>query len=173
MKCMFVSDVHGSVERLQECIKIFENENADKLVLLGDTGSQMDKTGNEKIAEILNKIKDKIQLIRGNCDTTDFEELLDFNILNMDNIYMNGIFVTITHGHNYNCYDLPSYCGEIFMQGHTHVPMLQKSKNVILANPGSVTKPRGVDLRCYVIIDEEAITLKTLDGKIVNSIKIK
>lgn len=170
---MFVSDVHGSVERLQECIKIFEKENADKLVFLGDTGAQVDRSSNEKIAEILNGMKDKIQLIRGNCDTADFEELLECNLLNMDNLYMNGIFVTITHGHNYNCYDLPSYCGEIFIQGHTHVPMLQKSKDAILANPGSVTKSRGVDLRCYIIIDEENIILKTLDGKIVNSLKIK
>ena len=170
---MFVSDVHGSIEKLQECIKIFEIEKADKIVFLGDTGSQMDRANNGKIAEILNKMKDNVQLIRGNCDTPDFEELLEFNLLNMDNVYMNGIFVTVTHGHNYNCYDLPSYCGEIFIQGHTHVPMLQKSKNVILANPGSVTKPRGVDLRCYIIIDEETIMLKTLEGKIVNSLNIK
>lgn len=170
---MFVSDVHGSIERLQECLKIFEIENADKLIFLGDTGAQVDRSSNNKIAEILNGMKDKIQLIRGNCDTADFEELLEIKLLNMDNLYMNGIFVTITHGHNYNCYDLPSYCGEIFIQGHTHVPMLQKSKDAILANPGSVTKPRGVDLRCYIIIDDENITLKTLDGKVVNSLKIK
>lgn len=170
---MFVSDVHGSIERLQECLKIFEIENADKLIFLGDTGAQVDRSSNDKIAEILNGMKDKIQLIRGNCDTADFEELLEIKLLNMDNLYMNGIFVTITHGHNYNCYDLPSYCGEIFIQGHTHVPMLQKSKDAILANPGSVTKPRGVDLRCYIIIDDENITLKTLDGKVVNSLKIK
>lgn len=173
MKCMFVSDIHGSVEKLRECIRIFEDEKADKLVFLGDTGAQVDRTSNEKIAEILNKIKDKIQLIRGNCDTTDFEELLEFKLLNMDNLYMNGIFVTITHGHNYNCYDLPNYCGEIFIQGHTHVPMLQKAKNIILANPGSVTNPKGADLRCYIIVDEESITLKTLDGTVVNLIKIK
>ena len=31
MKYMFISDIHGSVEKLEECIKIFEKENYIKV----------------------------------------------------------------------------------------------------------------------------------------------
>ena len=170
MKYMFISDVHGNVERLEECIKIFESEKADKLVILGDTASQADRLSNEKIASILNNIKEKLEVIRGNCDITDFEEMLNFKILGMENLYVNGKLVTITHGHYYNCYELPSNCGEIFIQGHTHIPMLQKLNDKIVANPGSVSRPRGCDLRCYILINEENIVLKTLEGKVVKSL---
>ena len=169
---MFVSDIHGSIENLEKCIKAYESENANKLVILGDTSSQIDRETNEKIATILNKMKDKLELIRGNCDTREFEEMLEFQISSLENLYINGKFVTITHGHYYNAYDLPSNCGEIFIQGHTHIPMLQKLNNKIVANPGSVTKPRGYDLRCYLLINEEKIELKTLEGKIVKSVQI-
>ena len=83
----------------------------------------------------------------------------------------NGKFVTITHGHYYNTLELPPNCGEIFIQGHTHVPMLQRQNEKILANPGSITRPRGTNLRCYILIDEKEISLKTIDEKIVKVIE--
>ena len=170
MKYMFISDLHGNIEYLEECIKIFENENAKKLIILGDTSAYLDKEQNEMVANILNNIKNKVEVIRGNCDTYDFEGNLEFEIFDIDNLYLNGKFITITHGHYYNYYELPENCGEIFIQGHTHIPMLQKINDKIIANPGSVSKPRGSDLRCYIIIDEEKIELKTLDGKLVKEI---
>lgn len=169
---MFVSDIHGSIEKLEEIIEIFNKENANKLVILGDTASHTDDATNEKIAELLNSLKDKIEVIRGNCDTRSFEEKLEFEMFDMDNLYVNGKFVTITHGHYYNCYDLPYNCGEIFIQGHTHIPMLQQINGKILANPGSITKPRGVDLRCYIIINDEKILMKTLEEKVVKEIDL-
>lgn len=167
MKYIFVSDIHGSVERLEECIEIFEKEKADKLVILGDTSASYYEGDNCTIAEVLNSIKDKVEVIRGNCDTSDFEENLDFEIFDDDTLYVNGKFVTITHGHMHNCYNLPPNCGDVFIQGHTHVAMLIKQGGRILANPGSVTRPRGSDLRCYILIDEEYIYLKALNGSLI------
>lgn len=172
MKYMFISDIHGNTERLKECINIFEKENANKLVILGDTSAYLDEEADIENANILNKMKDKIIMVRGNCDTRNFEEKLDIEIFDMDNLYVNGSFVTITHGHYYNCFELPSNCGEIFIQGHTHIPMLQNLYGKIVANPGSISKPRGCDLRCYILIDEEHIVLKTIEGKIVKEIKL-
>ena len=170
---MFISDIHGSIENLEKCIEIFEIEKADKLVILGDTGSQVDNRSNQIIADTLNLMKDKLEMVRGNCDTIDFEEMLFLKLVGTQNLYINGKIVTITHGHYYNSYELPSNCGEIFIQGHTHIPMLQKINDRIIANPGSVSRPRGCDLRCYIILDDEKIVLKTLEGKIVKEILIK
>ena len=173
MKYMFVSDIHGNVDRFNEVLEIFANEKADKLVFLGDTSASMSKCDNEHISEKLNSMKSKIEVIRGNCDVRDFEEMLDFEIFDMDNLYINGKIVSITHGHYYNCYNLPYNCGEIFIQGHTHVPMLLKSNEKILANPGSVSRPRGTDLRCYIVMDEKKIYLKTLEKKVIKELEYK
>lgn len=170
MKYIFVSDIHGNIDKLQDAIEIIKKENADKLVILGDTASNIDKEDNKVIAQMLNDIKNKVVVIRGNCDTRDFEENLGFEIFDMDNLYINGKFVSITHGHYYNCYNLPFNCGEIFIQGHTHIPMLVKENGKILANPGSLSRPRGVDLRCYIVIDEFKISLKTINGDIIKEI---
>lgn len=48
--------------------------------------------------------------------------------------------------------------------------MLAKQNGLILANPGSITRPRGTDLRCYILIDESKICLKTLDGKTIKEL---
>ncbi|MBQ8298681.1 MAG: phosphodiesterase [Clostridia bacterium] len=172
MKYIFVSDIHGNVEKFREVIRIFKEENADKLVFLGDTSSEYSKTSDEEIADILNSMKRDVHVIRGNCDTRRFEELLEFEMYGLDNLYVNGKFVTITHGHYYNMYSLPENCGDIFIQGHTHVPILQVIDGRIFSNPGSVSRPRGVDLRCYILIDEEKIYLKTLDGKVVKKLEL-
>ena len=172
MKYLFASDIHGSIEKLERVLEAFKREEADKLVLLGDTSSSDSNSDNWLIAETLNKIKNKVELIRGNCDRYEFEELLEFEIYDIDNLYINGKFVTITHGHYYNMYELPSNCGDIFIQGHTHIPALERRGDKILANPGSVTRPRGVDLRCYILINEEKISIKTLEGKIVKTLDL-
>ncbi len=170
MKYIFVSDIHGNVDRLKEVIEIFKKEEADRLVILGDTCAYLSKSSDEEIADILNAMKDKVEVIRGNCDTRSFEELLQFEMFDMDNIYANGKIITVTHGHYYNSHELPYNCGDIFIQGHTHVPILTKDKDKILANPGSVSRPRGVDLRCYILVNESRIALKTLEMKLIKEI---
>lgn len=166
MKYMFVSDIHGRVNRLEEVLEIFQKESANRLVLLGDTCSSY-KEDNVYIAEKLNEMKHQIEVIHGNCDSYEFEKMLDMEVFLYDTLYINGKTVTVTHGHYYDTLHVPPNCGEIFIQGHTHVPMLTKMNGRIYANPGSVSKPRGTELRCYLIIDENRIILKTLEGKIV------
>ena len=167
-KYMFVSDIHGNITIFEEIIEIFNKENADKLVFLGDTGAvYYDEENNQIMADVLNAMKNKVELIRGNCDSSDFEELLDFEIFDDDTLYINEKFVSIAHGHRYNSYRLPPNCGDIFIQGHTHIPMLVESSGRILANPGSPSRPRGTDLKCYIIIDEESIKLKSFTGELI------
>ncbi len=173
-KYMFISDIHGSLEMLEKCIEIFENEKADKLVILGDTsGGYYNDDNNYYMAEILNNMQSKVEIIRGNCDSDDFERQLDFEVFDDDTLYINGKFVSITHGHRYNMAHLPPNCGDIFIQGHTHIPVLIEQGGRILANPGSVSRPRGTDLRCYLIIEDNSIALKTLSGELIKKLCFK
>ena len=171
LKYIFVSDIHGNVEILKQIVNLIDIEAADKLIILGDTSSSYDED-NKEIAEILNSLKNKIEIISGNCDNLMLEEKLEMPMYDIDNLYIGKNIITITHGNRYNMYDLPPFCGNIFVQGHTHVPILKKENGVIIANPGSPTRPRGSDLKCYITISEEEIVLKTLDGKIIKSIRI-
>ncbi|MBQ7669022.1 MAG: phosphodiesterase [Clostridia bacterium] len=170
MKYMFISDIHGDVDRFNEALVSFNNEKADYLVLLGDTASSTSRNSNELISEELNKLNPKVEVIRGNCDSWDFIEMLNFETFDLDNLFVNGKIATVTHGHYYSTINLPENCGEIFLQGHTHIPMLQEVNGKILGNPGSLGRPRGTDLRCYIVIDKEKISLKTLEGRLVKEI---
>ncbi len=173
-KYMFISDIHGNVEMLSKCTSIFEKEKMDKLIILGDTSAgYYDEEKNWLLAEIINSLGDKVEVIRGNCDSSDFEEKLDQEMFDDDILYINNVFISIEHGHRHNMYNLPQNCGDIFIQGHTHIPVLIKQGGRILANPGSVSRPRGTDLRCYILVDEEKIALYTLDGEFINEIKLK
>ena len=70
-------------------------------------------------------------------------------------------------------YNLPEYCGDIFISGHTHYGMINKTDEKIFANPGSISKPRNGSEHSYLIIDEKSIILKNLDGKILVEENIK
>ena len=173
MKYMFISDIHGNTEMLQKCLEIFEKEKADKLIILGDTsGGYYNDDQNYYIAEVLNELGNRVEIIRGNCDSSDFEEKIENEIFDDDILFIKDKMITFTHGHRYNTSYLPPNCGDIFIQGHTHVPMLLESGGRILANPGSVGRPRGSDFRGYIIIDEESIRLKSISGETVKEIKL-
>ena len=68
---------------------------------------------------------------------------------------------------DYRCIHEQGFC----LSPEYNISMLKKENGRILANPGSITRPRGCDLRCYLLLDEEKISLKTLDGKLVKEIK--
>ena len=144
MKIIFASDIHGSLKytkKLEEYINII---NPDKIVLLGDLlyhGARNplpDEYDTIKVTQILNKYKDKITAVRGNCDSevddivTEFDTRKDFKIIEIDNKE-----IVITHGH------LNPYLHEIInkhitIQGHTHIYNLEGN----ILNPGSVGIPK-------------------------------
>ena len=66
MKLMIASDIHGSAFYCKELLKAFENEHADKILLLGDIlyhgpRNDLPKEYNPKqVIELLNGISDEI-----------------------------------------------------------------------------------------------------------------
>ena len=45
---------------------------------------------------------------------------MQFALLDVRHINLNEKVITLTHGHLYDKYHLPEYCGNIFLSGHTH-----------------------------------------------------
>ena len=172
MKIMCISDIHGNIECLNKAIERYREENAEKLIILGDFSSYYFSSSDFDVAEILNNMAGAIIAVKGNCDSSQADELFKFGLGYLKTIDVNGIKVTLTHGHIYNRNNLPENCARIFLSGHTHVGMIEQIGERIIANPGSISKPRGGTKKSYIIIDEEKIELKSLDGDIIKKLKI-
>ena len=172
MKVMCISDIHGNIECLNKAIERYREENACKLIILGDFSSYYFSSSDFEVAEILNNMAGSIIAVKGNCDSSETDNLFNFGLGYLKTIDVNGIKVTLTHGHMYNRNNLPENCGEIFLSGHTHIGSIEKINGKIIANPGSISKPRDGTKRSYIIIDEEKIELKALNGELIKKLAL-
>ena len=74
MKLVFASDIHGSAYYAQKLAELYEKENAEKLILLGDLlyhGPRNDLPRDyapKKVIALLNGLKNEILDVRGNCE---------------------------------------------------------------------------------------------------------
>ena len=113
MKLLVISDIHGSLHYASQIPLIWERENPDKLVLLGDLyyhGPRNPLTEEYKpmkVAEILNEFKDSLIAIRGNCDAEVDQMISDFPLQDYVKEEINGKIIYFTHGHHYNLDHLP------------------------------------------------------------------
>ncbi len=163
MKIMFVSDIHGSNEKLDIIKDIYYEEKPDRIIFLGDLFYGSDSSNiTEKYRGFNNAF-----FIQGNCDRDlDVEEsFLGF----MKYFYFEtfGKVIFCTHGHIYNKYYPPEVDFDIFVSGHTHIGMIEKERGKYYLNPGSTTIPRGGSRASYMIIDENGIYLKDLERNII------
>ena len=173
MKVLFISDIHGNIEYLNRALERYRNEEAEKLLILGDFGGYVHSSADYEVAEELNNMAGAIIAVKGNCDSEYIDDIFNFSLTYMRTIEINNKKVTLTHGHIYGPYNLPSDCGDVFLFGHTHRGMIEKLGEKIIANPGSISKPRGGTKKSYIAIDENNIELKTLDGETIKKLNVK
>lgn len=174
MKLLIASDIHGSAFYLTGLLSAMEKEKPEKLILLGDIlyhGPRNDLPCGydpKKVIEELNKIKDSILCVRGNCDTEVDQMVLEFPILaEYALIYYEGKMIFMTHGHKFNLTNPPLIKeGDILLHGHTHVPACQKSGSFTYINPGSVSIPKENSPNSYMIFEDGKFFWKDLDGNI-------
>lgn len=172
MKIMVASDIHGSALYCRRMLERFDEEGADKLLLLGDLlyhgpRNPLPEEYNPKaVAEMLNARKQQILCVRGNCDGEVDQMMLGFPIMADYCILSVGSrMVFATHGHHHNENSLPMLQeGDILLHGHTHIPVLEDRGAYMLANPGSVTLPKQESVRGYLLLEEGLLTLKDLDN---------
>ena len=180
MKIMVASDIHGSALYCRRMLERFDEEGADKLLLLGDLlyhgpRNPLPEEYNPKaVAEMLNARKQQILCVRGNCDGEVDQMMLEFPIMADYCILSVGSrMIFATHGHHHNENSLPMLQeGDILLHGHTHIPVLEDRGAYMLANPGSVTLPKQESVRGYVLLEEGALTLKDLDNTVEQKLSI-
>lgn len=166
MKLLVLSDIHGDYKNLD---KIIKKESFDELVILGDLfsyGYGYKEKEEENIINLLQEYKNKLILIKGNCDAFINYEALGLYANELITLQFNNHLITFTHGNKYSKGFLPEYHGDIFMSGHTHIPMLIKEKGIVYANPGSIGNPRGGSVKSYLIFKDNKIIIKDVNGKV-------
>jgi putative phosphoesterase len=180
MKFIIASDIHGDFDCAKALINVFENEKADKLIILGDVlyhGPRNDLPSGynpKKVIGLLNSYKDRIICVRGNCDAEVDQMVLDFPILSdFRYIMVDGLRIFATHGHHYNI-DTPPILsdGEILIYGHTHIPMCKKVGKNIFMNPGSISIPKGGYKPSFMIYENRKFVIKTFDDENLFDISI-
>ena len=177
MKVVIVSDIHGSSFYTKKAIEIFNKEDADLLVLLGDIYNHGPRNpfpqdyAPMEVADLLNAIKDKLIVIKGNCDSEVDQMISEFTFTPFAQIYVDGLKVTLTHGHIFNKDNMPENAGDVLAYGHFHTAFIDKVNNTYVINPGSISLPKD-DHRAYIVIQNKTITLKEITGETIKSINI-
>ena len=175
MKLMIASDIHGSAFYCNRLLEAFRQEQADRLLLLGDIlyhGPRNDlprQYAPKEVIAMLNSLKECVFCVRGNCDTEVDQMVLEFPILADYCILTAGDrLIYATHGHNYNLQTLPPLQpGDILLHGHTHIPAWEPfGDGNLYLNPGSVAIPKAGSGHGYMILADCQVCWKTLDGQI-------
>lgn len=174
MKYLIASDIHGSAYYTQKLISAFESEGAEKLVLLGDIYNHgprnplPEEYAPLKVAELLNGIKDKLIVIKGNCDSQVDTLISEFDFVDNSVLVSGNKTVFCTHGHIYNQNSMPKTKFDVVIYGHFHTGFIKEENGVIIVNAGSVSLPKDNTKNSYVLINDGCIFLKDLDGNIID-----
>lgn len=185
MKYFIASDIHGSALFCRKLLEAFDREQADRILLLGDLlyhGPRNDLPEGyapKEVIELLNARKDCILAVRGNCDAEVDQMVLGFPIMaDYSLIERNGNFVYMTHGHMHSFQNPPELKkGDLFLQGHTHVPAYENRNGIHFANPGSVSIPKPLPTgekswHGYMILEGDQLYWKDLEGSILQKVAL-
>ena len=177
MKWMIASDLHGSAYYCQKLWERYEAEGAERLLFLGDLlyhGPRNDLPKDyapKQVIQMFNAHKNDVLCVRGNCEAEVDQMVLEFPVLaDYAFLEIEGVRIFATHGHLYENTDhLKS--GDIYLQGHTHIPCCEENKGVICMNPGSLSIPKEQSAHSYMILDQGVFEWKDIDGNIYKTYK--
>lgn len=179
MRVMIASDIHGSAKWCGGLLEAFYRENADLLILCGDIlyhgprNPLPDNYAPMEVAKMLSSVKEKIICVRGNCDSEVDQMVLPFPITpDYAAVYANGVRIYVSHGHR----EVPPLLkGDVYITGHTHVPLNTEENGYIHLNPGSVSLPKEDSAHGYILFAPRffksdslggTFDFKSLDGKV-------
>lgn len=180
MKLMFISDIHGSLYWLEKALEKVEAEQVHTLVILGDflyhgpRNPLPEGYDPQGVAAKLNAYGKSLVAVRGNCDAEVDQMLLQFPMMGDYVLILHeGRKIFATHGHGFSIDHLPQLnAGDIFIQGHTHLPVADIKDGVFVLNPGSISLPKENNPHSFGILENGEFTIKDFEGNTIKSIKL-
>lgn len=176
MKLLFASDIHGSAYWCRKLEERIAAEAPDRLVLLGDLlyhGPRNDLPRDydpKEVLLILNRYRNIITAVRGNCDAEVDQMVLEFPIMaDFVPLWLDGVTLFCTHGHLYSPDQPPPLApGDVLMNGHTHLYADERRNGFRYLNPGSVSLPKENRPNSYMTWENGLFTLKKMDGTVID-----
>ena len=171
MKLLIASDIHGSAYWCRKLLEVYQQEQPDKLVLLGDIlyhGPRNDlprEYAPKAVISMLSPLAEKILCVRGNCEAEVDQMVLPFPCMApYSQLLVEDKTFYLTHGHHENPRNLPRLNpGDVFLSGHTHVKEDIQVEGVRCLNPGSVSIPKDGSHSCLVY-DKGEFSFRILEG---------
>lgn len=176
MKYLVVSDIHGSLPRLEKVLHFFDANHYDMLLILGDILNYGPRNGIPEginapsIVERLNAMADRIVAVRGNCDSEVDQMLLQFPCMaDYSLLVAEGKRIFLTHGHKYNASNLSATAIDAIFCGHSHLCQLERNaEGLLICNTGSITFPKGGNVPTFATIEDNlTVTLRDLEGAVL------
>ena len=172
MRLMIASDIHGSAYYCKKMLGRYQEEGAERLLLLGDLlyhGPRNDlprEYAPKEVISMLNGAREELLCVRGNCDAEVDQMVLQFPILSESMLlYLDGHLVFATHGHVHNEKNLPPLkAGDVLLHGHTHVQAMEDRGDYVYLNPGSVSIPKNGNENSYMIYENGRFIIKNMEG---------
>lgn len=158
MKLIIASDIHGSAYWCRKLMELAQQEQPDRLILLGDLlyhGPRNDlprEYAPKQVISMLSQWADKILAVRGNCEAEVDQMVLPFPCMaDYAQLCCDGLQLYLTHGHLWDPRNLPPLSsGTVFLSGHTHVKLDEMVGDVRCLNPGSVSIPKDGSHSCLI-----------------------
>ena len=178
MKFLIASDIHGSAYYVKKILAVMEKEKAETLVLLGDIYNHgprnplPEEYNPGEVATLLNAIKEKLIVVKGNCDSEVDKMISEFDFFENTVIVSGNKSVFLTHGHVYNKDAMPKTSFDAVVYGHFHTGFIERVGSSVVANAGSVSLPKNGTPNSYLVLENTELILKDLDGQVVKSLKI-
>lgn len=181
MTYFFASDLHGSAYWTEKLFERYDESGAEKLILLGDLlyhgprNNLPQEYDTKVVARLLNEHSRHIYTVRGNCDGEVDQMVLDFPCLAPYAVMeLGGRRFYLTHGHHENPDALPPLLeGEVFVYGHTHIPVAEKRGSNYILNPGSVSIPKGGYANSYAVLEDDIFRILDFDGAVIKEIVLE
>lgn len=176
MKYVIASDLHGDKNFAEKIVEIKNKEQACKLILLGDIYNHgprnrlPDGYSPMDVASVLNAVKDDLIVIKGNCDSQVDTMISDFDFIEDMCLMVGDKTLFLTHGHVYNKDNPPKTKFDVVIYGHFHTGFIEAKDATIFANAGSLSLPKNNTANSYLLLDDNTLTLKSIDGKIIETI---
>lgn len=178
MKILIASDIHGSAYYAQKIAERFVAEGADQLILLGDIYNHGPRNplpqdyAPMEVAAVLNKLVDRLTVVKGNCDSDVDTLISDFEFVAEAVLFVEGKKIFLQHGDKFSIDHLPKNCGDALIYGHYHTGFISRKGNVLVANCGSVSLPKNGTAHSYMLLEGRTLTLKEIGGAVIDSAEI-
>jgi putative phosphoesterase len=150
MKIAIISDSHDNLKNIERFFYIIKNENISKIICCGDV------TSKETLEFISTNFLGEIFLVLGNAETFIEEDIEKIKNMNYQGKIGYAKIENVKKDAKNNL--------DFIFYGHTHKPWLEKSNDIILANPGNLA---GIFYQpTFALLDTHS---KNLELKLINN----